>query len=82
MYSGQNSTDHYLGLNSLIMVVLIARSIVDYYVGWESFYNKLPQKRPEEILRLSSYLVDKGKMTPVYHDSIVFVRMGRESISL
>jgi hypothetical protein len=61
--SGSNSIDDDFWLNFLILFILAARTVIDYYVGWKSLYNKRPKKKPEDMLRVSSYLHDKGKMT-------------------
>jgi hypothetical protein len=59
---GQNSIDADLEVNLLILTVLASRSVIDYYVGWEGFYNRIPQKGPEEMARLTSYLLRKDKI--------------------
>jgi hypothetical protein len=59
VYIGPNNINDSLWLNSIILSVLAGRSVVDYYVGWESLYNRRPIKKPEEIIRLCSYLMDK-----------------------
>jgi hypothetical protein len=60
----RNTSDD-LWLNVLILVILVARSVVDYLVGWKSLYNKLPKRnKMVEILTLSSILLGNGRITP------------------
>ena len=64
IFSGQDDINSNFWYNLLILIVLTARSVIDYYVGWESIYNRIPMKKPEEIVKIASYLLDKKKINP------------------
>lgn len=69
-FSGKDGIDSNYWYNLFILIILIARSVIDYYVGWDTLYNRIPRKKPEEIFRLSSYLKEKEKINSVDYDNL------------
>lgn len=71
LFSGDSSISNDFWLNLLVLVVLTARSAVDYFVGWKSLYNKIPKrKKVDEIMTLSSTLRNNQQIATEEYDEL------------